>query len=78
MMTDIMVFFFFFLKQMHMKIDIGRFAYSVVSDHPAHSTQANLKRHFLFYVFFFCLEQVYFRTEPNVVVKCHLGLACTG
>ena len=40
------------------------------------SKMANLKRHFPFLCYFFCLEQVYFDTKSNLVIKCRLGLAC--
>ena len=46
----------FFIPQyglQHAKMDFRTFAQSVVSDQPAQSGQANLKRHFQFFMFFF-------------------------
>ena len=59
----------------HTQRVIRAFEYSVVSDQPAQSAQDNLKRHFPFlfcFVFCFVLEQVFFSTKSNAVVKCRL------
>ena len=60
------------------KRDIRTFALSFVSDQSAQSAQADLKRHLIqmYFMHVFCLQQVYFSTKENAVVKCFLGLAC--